>query len=356
MKTFIIAEAGVNHNGSMELAYKLVDAAADAGADAIKFQTFKTEKLVTKKAKQAEYQTENLGESSSQFCMLKKLELSYQQFSELKKYCDEKRIMFLSTPFDMESVDFLIETLGVTLIKVPSGEITNAPYLFRIASHQANVILSTGMATIEEIHESLAFLAYGYSGNKDVTYEKAQKFYQSDHKAKDLLKDKVSILHCTTQYPTPLENINLLAMETIQREFHLPTGLSDHSEGIIAAIGAAAREAAVIEKHFTLDRRLPGPDHKASLEPLELKEMVQSIRSIETALGSLGKNPTEDELKNKAPARKSLVAARKIKKGENFTVDNLTVKRPDNGIPPKYYWDYIGRAASEAYNEDEVIK
>lgn len=354
MKTFIIAEAGVNHNGSMELAYELVDAAIKAGADAVKFQTFKTEHLVTKTAWQAEYQEKNLGESSSQFSMLKKLELSYEQFRQLKQYCDAKGIMFLSTPFDLESVDFLIEDLDIQLMKIPSGEITNAPYLHKIASSQIEVILSTGMATLEDIHEALAFVAYGYAGSKDVSYASVQNFYKTE-KAKELLKSKVSILHCTTQYPTPFTDINLLAMDQIKYEFGLPVGLSDHSEGDLVSIGAVARGATIIEKHFTLDRALPGPDHKASLEPAELKKMIQAIRLMETALGSNQKKPTEAESKNKEAARKSLVAERKIREGEAFTHENLTVKRPGTGIPPKYYWDFIGETAKRNYQADEVI-
>jgi len=354
-RTFIIAEAGVNHNGSMNLAFQLIDAAVEAGADAIKFQTFKTEHLVTKSAEQAEYQKKNIGKSSSQYEMLKQLELSYEEFKKLKQYCDEKNIMFLSTPFDLESVDFLIKELKLEIIKVPSGEITNAPYLHKIALHNVDVILSTGMAIKEEIHHALAFLAYGFAGRTDTSFTEVKRFYQTNE-AKMLLQNRVSVLHCTTEYPTPYEDVNLNAMEDIMVEFNLAVGLSDHTEGIVVPIGAVARGAKIIEKHFTLDKSLPGPDHKASLDPNELKEMVRSIRIIEKALGEGQKKPTQTELKNKKVARKSLVAAKAIRRGEIFTFENLTVKRPGTGVEPYYYWDYIGKIAERDYKEDEVIE
>lgn len=354
-KTFIIAEAGVNHNGSLEMALKLVDAAVDAGADAIKFQTYKTESLVTKTAKQAEYQEKNVGKSTSQFDMLKKLELSYKNFVHIKQYCTESNIMFLSTPFDLDSVDFLIQDIGLRLMKIPSGEITNAPYIHKIAKQDVKVVLSTGMATIQEIHNALAFLAYGYSKQADVSFDKSKAFYKTKE-AKKLLQDKVSILHCTTEYPTPLKDVNLNAMDSMKAAFQLPVGLSDHSEGILVPVAAVAKGATIIEKHFTLDKTLPGPDHKASLDPLELKEMVKSIRLIEETLGENLKEPTNTELKNRDVARKSLVAAQPIEKGEIFTVGNLTVKRPGTGVEPYYYWDYLGQEARVAYNEDEVIQ
>lgn len=353
--TFIIAEAGVNHNGSLDLAFKLVDAAASAGANAIKFQTYKTEKIVTKTAKQAKYQEKNLGEASSQFSMLKKLELSYDEFKQLKYYCDEKNITFLSTPFDLDSVDFLIKDIGLELMKIPSGEITNAPYIYKIARQGVKVILSTGMATIQEIHYALAFLAYGYSGQEEVSFEKVKAFYLKEE-AKQLLQGRVNILHCTTEYPTPLKDINLNAMHNIEEEFQLPVGLSDHSEGIIVPIAAVSKGAIIIEKHFTLDKSLPGPDHKASLEPQELKDMIQSIRLVEEAFGEREKKPTSIELKNREAARKSLVAATVIQKGEVFTSENLTMKRPGTGISPYLYWDYIGKESLRYYTEDEVIE
>lgn len=352
--SFIIAEAGVNHNGSLDLAFQLVDAAKEAGADAIKFQTFKTEHLVTKDAEQAQYQEKNIGKPSTQYEMLKSLELRYDEFIKLKGYCNEKNIMFLSTPFDLESVDFLIRDLGLNLIKISSGEITNAPYLYKIASYGVEIIISTGMSTVDEIHQSLAFIAYGLSQQKEITSEHVKKYYQTNE-AKELLRKNVKILHCTTEYPTPFEEVNLNAMEALREEFQLEVGLSDHSEGILVPIAAIAKGALIIEKHFTLDKSMPGPDHKASLDPEELKEMIQSIRIIEKVLGEKIKRPTKSEIKNKSVARKSLVAAKAIMKGELFTLENLTVKRPGSGIEPYYYWDYIGKAAQKDYEEDEVI-
>lgn len=353
--TFIIAEAGVNHNGSLDIAIQLVDAAVEAGADAVKFQTFKTENLVTKSARQAKYQEINIGKASSQFEMLKNLELSFDDFKKLKEYCIKKGIMFLSTPFDLESVDFLIKELHLSLIKIPSGEITNAPYLYKIASNGVDVIISTGMSTIEEIHHSLAFLAYGYANKIDLSFEKVKDFYQTEE-AKELLKKKIRILHCTTEYPSPFEEINLNVIDQIKKEFHLDVGLSDHSEGILVPIAAIAKGVSIIEKHFTLDKTMQGPDHRASLNPAELKEMVRSIRIIEKTLGEKNKGPTQSEIKNKSVARKSLVAARVIKKGEEFSLENLTIKRPGTGVEPFYYWDYLGKAAKKDYLEDEIIQ
>lgn len=355
VRTFIIAEAGVNHNGSLDLAFQLVDVAVAAGVDAVKFQTFKTENLVTQNAPQAQYQEKNIGTKSSQFEMLKNLELSYEEFRILKRYCDDKNIKFLSTPFDLESVDFLTKELGLTLIKIPSGEITNAPYLYKIASSGADMIVSTGMATVEEIHHSLAVLAYGLANKKDnISFADVCEFYQTIE-AKRLLKEKVKILHCTTEYPTPYEEVNLNAMEMIRDEFLLDVGLSDHSKGILVPIAAVAKGALTIEKHFTIDKRLNGPDHKASLNPDELKEMVYSIRLIEKAMGRNKKEPTLSEIRNSRVVRKSLVAAKEIKKGEVFTVDNLTIKRPGTGIVPYLYWDYIGKVAEKGYERDELI-
>ncbi len=354
-KTFIIAEAGVNHNGSLDLAFQLVDAAVESGVDAVKFQTYKTENLVTKNAMQAQYQEKNIGKVSSQFEMLKNLELSYENFKKLKRYCDENNIRFLSTPFDLDSVDFLIKELGINLIKIPSGEITNAPYLYKIASSGVDMIMSTGMATTMEIHHSLAFLAFGLANNIDLSFNKVTDFYETDE-AKELLKEKVRILHCTTEYPTPFEEINLNAMESIKEEFQLDVGLSDHSKGILVPVAAVAKGATIIEKHFTLDKSMVGPDHKASLNPNELMEMVRSIRIIEKALGEKIKGPTQSEIKNKPIARKSIVAARLIKKGEVFSIENLAIKRPGTGVEPYYYWDYIGKIAEKDYEEDEVIQ
>lgn len=325
-KVFIIAEAGVNHNGSLDLAKKLVDKALEAGVDCIKFQTFKSENLVSMSAQMAEYQKENLGKDESQYKMLKELEISFEEFKELKKYCEEKNIMFLSTPFDLESCDFLND-LDMKIFKIPSGEITNLPYLRKINSFGKKVILSTGMANLNEIQDAL-----------------------------NVLKDcDVSLLHCTTEYPCPYDNVNLNAIDTLKKEFKLEVGYSDHTQGIEVPIAAVAKGATIIEKHFTLDRNMEGPDHKASLEPNELKQMVTSIRNIEKAFGNGTKEPQECEKKNIEIARKSIVAKINIKKGEIFTENNLTTKRPGSGISPMK-WDFIiGKTATKDYQEDELI-
>jgi len=325
-KVFIIAEAGVNHNGSLELAKLMVDKSVEAGVDCIKFQTFKSENLVNKDAKKAEYQINNTGSDDSQYSMLKKLELSYSDFSELKSYCDEKGIMFLSTPFDLESIDFLAN-LGMKIFKVPSGEITNLPYLRKINSYKREVILSTGMANLEEIHDAL-----------------------------NILKDcKVTLLHCTTEYPCPYDSVNMNAMLTIRDKFNLPVGYSDHTRGIEIPVMAVAMGAKVIEKHFTLDKTMDGPDHKASLEPDELKKMVSLVRNVEKAFGTGVKEPQEAEKKNIAIARKSIVAKCDIKKGDIFTEENLTCKRPASGISPMKWDEIIGTCATKDYAEDELI-
>lgn len=355
MGVYIIAEAGVNHNGSLTLAKRLVDEAVAAGADAVKFQTFKTEALVTREAEQAQYQMENLGEKISQFEMLKRLELSFEDFQELQVYCDKKKITFLSTAFDLESVDFLVKTLKLPLMKIPSGELSNSPFLYYIAKNKVQLILSTGMANMEEIHQALAVIAYGLAGKTFMRKDAMTMFYHSEE-AKQLLKDYVRVLHCTTEYPTPPQDINLKSIEYLEEELKLPIGLSDHSEGISIPLGAVAVGAKIIEKHFTLDQNLPGPDHRASLEPHELKEMVKGIRDIEKALGSKMKNPVLSELKNRDVARKSLVAANNITKGTPFTTANLTVKRPGTGISPTLYWDYIGKISDEDYQRDELIR
>ncbi len=331
--TLIIAEAGVNHNGSMELAKKLIDVAADAGVDYVKFQTFKAENLVTKTAMQAEYQQRNMGDDgNSQYNMLKKLELSHEQHVELIGYCREKGVKFLSTAFDFESMDYLA-SLHLGLWKVPSGEITNYPYLKKIADYQEPVIISTGMSTMEEIQAAMKVL--------------------TDN---GLQKEQISVLHCNTEYPTPMTDVNLSAMNEMCRQLGVVIGYSDHTQGIEVPIAAVAMGAGIIEKHFTLDRSLPGPDHKASLEPDELKAMVTAIRNIEQAIGTGHKTISASERKNKAVARKSIVAARDIKKGELFTEENLTVKRPGNGINPMRWPEIIGKKAIHDFNEDELIE
>ncbi|OKY94480.1 MAG: N-acetylneuraminate synthase [Bacteroidales bacterium 43_36] len=331
--TLIIAEAGVNHNGSLELAKRLIDAAADAGVDYVKFQTFKAENLVTKSAKQAEYQKKNIGDGDdSQYQMLKNLELSLVDHEVLIGYCKQKGVRFFSTAFDLESIDYLA-SLNLPLWKIPSGEIINYPYLRKIARQGQTVILSTGMCDMTDIKNALDILI---------------KF--------GLIKDQITILHCNTEYPTPFEDVNLRAMLTIKEAFGIKVGYSDHTRGIEVPIAAVALGAEVIEKHFTLDRNLPGPDHKASLEPDELKAMVRAIRNIEQAMGDGEKKVTVSEGKNIAIARKSIVAAHPIKKGEILSEENLTVKRPGIGISPMQWDEIVGTIAIRDYNEDELIE
>jgi N,N'-diacetyllegionaminate synthase len=331
MSVFIIAEAGVNHNGSMELARKLIDAACDAGADAVKFQTFKAETLVSKNAQKADYQKETSGSEESQYDMIKKLELDVQSHKELFKYCREKGIMFLSTPFDTESIK-LLDELGLEIFKVPSGEITNLPYLREIGKLKKEVVLSTGMADLGEIEDALNILTENGT-----------------------LKDKITVLHANTEYPTPMKDVNLRSMTSIGVAFDVAYGYSDHTLGVEVPVAAVAMGASVIEKHFTLDKNMEGPDHKASLEPDELKLMVKSIRNIETALGSRVKKPSKSELKNKPVARKSIVAACDIKKGEVFSEKNLAVKRPGNGLSPMRWDEIAGRKADKDYDADEPV-
>ncbi|MDC1069006.1 N-acetylneuraminate synthase [Candidatus Kapabacteria bacterium] len=330
-KVFIIAEAGVNHNGSVEIAKKLIDVAADAGADAVKFQTFKAVNLVSKNTQKAEYQKQTTGANESQFDMIKKLELDIDTHKDLMSYCSSKKITFLSTPFDHDSINLLNE-LGLEVFKIPSGEITNLPYLKHIGKLNKSVILSTGMADIGEIEDALDVLLA--AGTK---------------------KENITVLHANTEYPTPMEDVNLRAMVTIGNTFDIKYGYSDHTLGIEIDIAAAALGATVIEKHFTLDRNMDGPDHKASLEPNELKAMISSIRNIEVALGSSLKKASPSESKNKPIARKSLVAKTMIKDGDVFTKDNLAIKRPGNGISPMRWDEIIGTTAQKDYQEDELI-
>jgi len=331
MSTFIIAEAGVNHNGSLDLAKKLIDVAVEAGADAVKFQTFKAEKLVSKKAQKAEYQKQTTDAAESQYDMIKKLELDEPAHRELIRYCGEKKIRFLSTPFDHESIE-LLDALGMEIFKIPSGEITNLPYLRHIGGLGKEVILSTGMADLGEIEDALDLLVS--SGTP---------------------KEKITILHATTEYPCPMDEVNLRAMGTIASAFGIRTGYSDHTRGIEVPIAAVAMGASVIEKHFTLDRTMEGPDHKASLEPDELCAMVAAIRNIEKALGEGIKKPSPSEAKNMAVARKSIVAARPIRAGEAFTSENIAIKRPGTGISPMRYDEIVGERAARDYEEDEPL-
>ena len=330
MSVKIIAEAGVNHNGSVALAKQMVDAAKEAGADYIKFQTFIPKKLVSKFAEKADYQKETTGSGESQLEMLEKLALTQKDFTELNRYCREKQIGFLSTPFDLDSIEFL-DTFDMDFWKLPSGEITNLPYLEQIGQTRKPVVMSTGMSSLQEVKDAAAVLRK--AGAKELT-----------------------LLHCNTQYPTPMEDVNLRAMQTLEKELNLPVGYSDHTQGIEIPVAAVAMNACIIEKHFTLDRSMEGPDHKASLEPDELKAMVQAVRNVEQALGNGKKEPSPSELGNISVVRKSIVAKCGIKKGDTFTEDNLTVKRPGNGISPMRWYEMIGKQAERDFAEDEPVE
>lgn len=354
-KTYIIAEAGVNHNGSIEMAKELIDVAAKAGADAVKFQTFKAEKVVSRQAPKAEYQTKTTDSRESQLEMIRKLELSESDHKKLIEHCSMQGVQFLSTPFDLESVDLLARTLDLPRLKIPSGEITNAPLLLKAARSGKPIILSTGMSLLGEVEMALGVLAFGYTQPDETpSLDPFQQAYSSDI-GQNALKEKVVLLHCTTEYPSPFSDVNLMAMDAMHYAFGLSVGYSDHTLGIAISIAAVARGAVVIEKHFTLDRKLPGPDHKASLEPEELKVMVESIRQVEQALGTSIKFPAQSELKNRSIARKSLVAVTDINKGDLFTEANLTTKRPGTGVSPIYYWNWLGRPADKNYKKDEAI-
>ena len=328
---FIIAEAGVNHNGSVELALKMVDVAIEAGVDAIKFQTFKSEKLVSKFAQKAEYQKRVTDIEESQLEMIKKLEFDEIAHIRILEYCKAKGIMFLSTPFDLESVDML-DRLGMEIFKIPSGEITNLPLLRKIGSLKKPVIMSTGMCRLDEIESAINIL------------EKAGSSHSN-----------ISVLHCNTEYPTPFSDVNLQAILTIKEKLNVKTGYSDHTIGIEIPVAAVALGATIIEKHFTLDKSMEGPDHKASLDPDELKKMVQAIRNVEISIGTGVKEPSPSEMKNIVVARKSIVAACRIKKGEVFTEKNITVKRPGNGISPMLWDQIIGKHAKKDFEPDELI-
>ena len=328
---FIIAEAGVNHNGKLEFAKKLAKEAKQAGADAVKFQTFKTELIVLEESEKAEYQKRATDTEGSQFDMLKKLELSYADFIELKRFCDEIGILFLSTPFDEESIDFLDKVLDIPIFKIPSGEITNVPYLEKVAKCNKPIILSTGMSTMDEIETVIRII---------------RKFNQRE----------LTLLHCNTDYPTQPEDVNLRAIDAMRERFRLPVGYSDHTSGILVPIAATAMGALVIEKHFTLDKHMQGPDHLASLEPDDLEQMIHGIRMIEKSMGDGEKKPTVSEMKNCFVARKSIVAKRKIISGEELSIDNITTKRPGNGISALHWHEILGKRASRNYEADEFIK
>lgn len=331
-RTLIIAEAGVNHNGDMQLAKRLIDAAALSGADLVKFQTFNAGRLVTASAKKADYQLQSGADGESQHAMLSRLELTEAMHHELIAHCATRQIGFFSTAFDLESID-LLARLGQDYFKVPSGELSNLPYLRHIAKHARSVILSTGMATLADIEAAITVLEQAGTLRKDIT-----------------------VLHCTTEYPTPMNEVNLRAMQSIGSAFAVPVGYSDHTRGIEVSIAAVAMGASVIEKHFTLDRKLPGPDHQASLEPDELRAMVGAIRNIEVALGDGVKRLTPSEMRNKPIARKSLVALRPIARGEAFSAENTTAKRPGTGLSPMRWDEVMGRPAPRAFALDEMIE
>ena len=353
---YIIAEAGVNHNGSVETAQKLVDVAVAAGANAVKFQTFVAERLVAFDAPKADYQRLTTEVSESQYAMLKKLELSAEAHVQLMDYCQQQGIEFLSTPFDELSADYLAKEMQLSKLKISSGDLTNAPFLLECARLGTDIILSTGMATLAEVEAALGVLAFGFMRRKSTepSVEAFQAAYHSPA-GQEKLKEKVCLLHCTTEYPAPFDEVNLKAMDTMKNAFGLPVGLSDHTPGIAVVLAAVARGAEIIEKHFTLDRNMSGPDHRASLDPRELKDLVQGIRQIELALGDGNKMPTPSEIKNRDIARKSLVASRFVSKGTLFTGDNVVCKRPGNGMEPIRYWEVLNTKAARDYQKDEQI-
>ena len=331
-KVFVIAEAGINHNGSIANAKKMIAVASEAGADAVKFQTFKSEEVISKYAPKAEYQKATTDAEESQLDMARKLELSKADFEELARYCKEKDIIFLSTPFDFDSIDFLNE-LGLDTFKIPSGEITNLPYLRKIGNLAKKLILSTGMANLGEVGDALDIIVKAGCS-----------------------KDNITVLHCNTEYPTPMKNVNLLAMNTIKKAFNVDIGYSDHTLGIEVPIAAVALGAKVIEKHFTLDKNMEGPDQRASLDPLELKSMVKAIRNIEKAMGDGVKKASHSELRNKSIARRSIVARRYIRKGEVFSEENLAAKRPGTGVSPMSWGEILGKTSRRDYEEDSMIE
>ncbi len=358
MGAYVIAEAGVNHNGDIDMAYSLIDEAIKARADAVKFQTFRADKLVTKEASKADYQIDEQSKVESQYEMLKRLELPEQAFIDLASYCRSRGIDFLSTAFDTESLSFLHGKLGLHTLKIPSGELTNSPFVLEHARTGRDIILSTGMADLDEIKLALSIIGHGYLsvGCDQCPSRKCLNDVLSDTSAIDLLRKKVTLLHCTTEYPAPIEEVNLKAMMAMNREFGLNVGYSDHTMGITVSTAAVALGAVMIEKHFTLDRGLAGPDHAASLEPSELREMVAAIRIVEASLGAEIKKPTKKEEKNKLAIRKSIFASRSIKKGQVFTSDNLAIMRPGIGLSPEAFWELLGTKASKDYSSGDAIE
>lgn len=354
-KCFIIAEAGVNHNGSLAIAKKLIDVAVNAGVDAVKFQTFKADLITVPTASKAEYQIENTGSNESQHEMLKALELSAADYAELLRYSKNVGIKFLSTPFDIESLKELV-LMGVDLLKISSGDITNAPLLLRAAQTGLPVIISSGASDINDIKNALAVLAFGYQYPNSIpqTHDQCLEAL-ADYEALAKLKDKVTILHCTTNYPAEFTDINMNAMHTIGKEFDMRVGYSDHSVGILVPVVAAALGATIIEKHFTLDKSMPGPDHKASLDPEELNSMVSSIRDTETILGNAVKKPSSAELRNKNIVRRGIYAGSDIASGQPLNLENIIALRPENSVSPLEIWDYLDKPAKKNYKRYETI-
>ena len=352
--TFVIAEAGVNHNGNVDMALRLVDAAAEAGADAVKFQTFRADEVATGDAPKADYQTAATGGGESQAHMLRRLELPRDAYGVLKNHAEAAGLVFLSTPFDVDSLAFLTDGLGLGIIKLPSGEIVNGPLLLATARTGRRIILSTGMSTLDEVRDALSVIAFGYAGEGAPSKAAFRAAFESTT-GRAALKENVSLLQCTSEYPAPAADANLKAMDTLRDTFGLAVGLSDHTEGIAVAAAAVARGAAIIEKHFTLDRGLPGPDHRASLEPAELKDMVGAIRVVEVALGDGVKAPRPSELGNRVIARRSLVALRPVAKGEPFTEQNLGAKRPGGGVSPMDYWEWLGKPCPITCDADRLL-
>lgn len=354
-RTFVIAEAGVNHNGNLKMAKELVSIAKDAGADAVKFQTFRAEQLASIHAPKAEYQAKTTAKSQSQYQMLKELELTHDMHQALFEHCKNSGIEFLSTPFDVDSLDYLMGNFNLKWIKLSSGDLTTGPLLLAAARTQKSIILSTGMSTLDEIEQALKVIAYGLTHPQGDPTESALQAAYENPISKKLLLEKVSLLHCVTEYPAPFEDVNLHAMATLKNTFHLPVGLSDHTEGNAVVIAATALGAQIIEKHFTLDKNLPGPDHRASLSPDELKAMVKSIRQVELALGTSQKQPSQAEIRNRSIARKSLIALEDIRLGEPFTKLNLGMKRPGLGLSPMLYWELLGKLSQKDFKKDTLI-
>ncbi|MBF0425873.1 MAG: N-acetylneuraminate synthase [Magnetococcales bacterium] len=352
----VIAEAGVNHNGSLDLALKLVDAAVAAGADAVKFQTFRADRLVSRQAPKARYQQVTTDPEESQWRMIQRLELDASAHKRLQAHCQAAGIAFLSSPFDMESLDFLVRDLGLETIKIPSGELTNGPLLLAAARSGREILLSTGMATLAEIEAALGVIAFGLLRSPAPPGLPAFQQAFISEAGGEVLRAQARLLHCTTEYPAPFAEVNLRGMETLHAAFGLPTGYSDHTEGVAVALAAVARGAVLVEKHLTLDRELPGPDHRASMEPKAMAAMVQEIRAVEAALGDGRKVPTPTELANREIARKSLVALRDIPAGTPFSVENLGAKRPGSGRSPMDWWALLGEPATQDYAEGQEIR